>query len=341
MGELAEAEPAVMDAHAAVSSIKKNHLQEVRTMANPPEAVKLAMESVCTLLGHRIDSWKSIQTILRGEGFIRSILDYDTSKLTKQMRDFMKKEYLARPTFNFDAVNRASKACGPLVKWVIAQVRYSEILDKVEPLRNEVQSLEQQAIATKKQAKTMNDLVSELEASIARYKDEYAVLISQTQLIKSEMDRVQNKVDRSLKLLGSLSSERERWETASRTFDSEMSTIVGDVLLSSAFLAYGGFFDQHYREIMWQEWTSHLHDASIKFKPELSFPDYLASADDRLRWQSRGLPADNLCTENAIMLKRFNRYPLIIDPTGQATTFLLNEYRDRKITVTASWTSRS
>ena len=35
------------------------------------------------------------------------------------------------------------------------------------------------------------------------------------------------------------------------------------------------------------------------------------------------------------MLKRFDRYPLIIDPTGQATTFLLNEYKERKITVTS------
>ena len=34
------------------------------------------------------------------------------------------------------------------------------------------------------------------------------------------------------------------------------------------------------------------------------------------------------------MLKRFNRYPLIIDPSGQATTFICNEYKDRKITRT-------
>lgn len=31
------------------------------------------------------------------------------------------------------------------------------------------------------------------------------------------------------------------------------------------------------------------------------------------------------------MMKRFNRYPLIIDPSGQATEFLLNEYKDKKI----------
>ena len=59
-----------------------------------------------------------------------------------------------------------------------------------------------------------------------------------------------------------------------------MSAIVGDVLLSAAFLAYGGFLDLHYREVMWREWSTHLSEASIKFNPELSFPDYLSTADE-------------------------------------------------------------
>ncbi|KAG2345278.1 hypothetical protein BDR05DRAFT_908646, partial [Suillus weaverae] len=336
MADLADAEPAVLDAQSAVSSIKRQHLQEVRTMANPPEAVKLAMESVCTLLGHKIDNWRTVQGIIRRDDFIQRIVNFDTnSQMTKPLRELMKRDFLSRPSFNFETVQRASKACGPLVKWVLAQVRFSEILDKVEPLRNEVQSLESQADMTKKQAAQIITIVAELESKIATYKEEYALLISETQAIKSEMERVQSKVDRSMKLLESLSSEKSRWESGSRTFDAEMSTIIGDVLLSAAFLAYGGFFDQHYREVMWQEWSSHLHEASIKFKPELSLTEYLSTADDRLSWQSKSLPSDNLTTENAIMLKRFNRYPLIIDPTGQATTFLLNEYKDRKITVTS------
>ena len=61
---------------------------------------------------------------------------------------------------------------------------------------------------------------------------------------------------------------------------------------------------------------------------------YLSNADERLRWQANSLPSDDLCAENAIMINRFNRYPLIIDPSGQATEFLLNEYKDRKITKT-------
>lgn len=336
MADLADAEPAVLDAQAAVSNIKRQHLQEVRTMANPPEAVKLAMESVCTILGHKIDSWRTVQGIIRRDDFIQRIVNFDTTtQMTKSLRDTMRKDFLSRPSYNFEMVQRASKACGPLVKWALAQVHFSEILDKVEPLRNEVQDLEQRAETTKKQASAMVQMIAQLESKIEKYKEEYARLISETQAIKSEMERVQSKVDRSMTLLGSLSSERSRWESGSRTFEAEMSTIVGDVLLSAAFLAYGGFFDQHYREVMWQEWSNHLAEANIKYKPELSFTDYLSTADDRLSWQSKSLPADNLTTENAIMLKRFNRYPLIIDPTGQATTFLLNEYKERKITVTS------
>ena len=142
-------------------------------MANPPEAVKLAMESVCTLLGHKIDSWRTVQGIIRRDDFIQRIVNYDTvNQMTKHLRDHMKRDFLSRPSFNFETVQRASKACGPLVKWAIAQVRFSEILDKVEPLRNEVQSLEDQAEATKQQAAMMVTMIAELEKSIERYKEE-------------------------------------------------------------------------------------------------------------------------------------------------------------------------
>ncbi|WWC91126.1 uncharacterized protein L201_006067 [Kwoniella dendrophila CBS 6074] len=333
--DLAQAEPAVLEALAAVGNIKKQHLSEVRSMANPPEAVKLAMESACSVLGHQIDSWRTVQAIIRRDDFISSIQNFDTKKMTKTVRDKMMRDYIGKPAFTYENVNRASRACGPLVQWVIAQVRFSEILDKVAPLRQEVASLEQQAENTKRQAQIVTDTVAELEASIARYKEEYALLISETQSIKSEMDRVQSKVDRSMTLLKSLSSEQERWDAGSKTFETEMGTIVGDVMMSAAFLAYSGFFDQHYREIMRREWMDHLSEAGISFKSDLALSEFLSTADERLAWQANSLPADNLCVENAVMLKRYNRYPLIVDPTGQAAAFIQNEYKDRKITVTS------
>ena len=131
---LADAKPAVLDAQAAVNNIKRQHLTEVRTMANPPEPVKLVLESVCTILGHKVDGWKSIQGIIRRDDFIQSIINFDTRQITKQLRELMKTKFLSRLSYNFDSANRASKACGPLLKWVLAQVQYSELQDEEEPL---------------------------------------------------------------------------------------------------------------------------------------------------------------------------------------------------------------
>lgn len=35
----------------------------------------------------------------------------------------MRARYLSNPDYNFEKVNRASLACGPMVKWAIAQVQ--------------------------------------------------------------------------------------------------------------------------------------------------------------------------------------------------------------------------
>ncbi|EER38945.1 dynein heavy chain [Histoplasma capsulatum H143] len=336
LGDLAKAEPAVLEAQKSVSNIKRQHLTEVRAMGNPPASVRLALESVCTLLGHRVDSWKTIQAIIRRDDFIASIVNYNNEKqMTRSLRNKMRVDYLSKDEFTFERVYHASKACGPLVKWVEAQVNYSEILDRVGPLRGEVDQLEQQALQTKAEAQAIENTINTLESSIATYKTEYAGLISETQAIKTEMSRVQFKVDRSVRLLDSLSSERSRWEEGSKSFETQISTLVGDVLIAAAFLAYGGLYDQQFRKAMIDDWVYQLGQSGISFKPHNPITEYLSNADERLSWQDHSLPVDDLCTENAIILKRFNRYPLIIDPSGRVTEFLQKESKDRKLTVTS------
>ncbi|XP_060804539.1 dynein heavy chain, cytoplasmic isoform X3 [Amyelois transitella] len=336
MADLAQVEPAVIEAQNAVKSIKKQHLVEVRSMGNPPAIVKVALESICLLLGENATDWKAIRAVIMRENFINSIVsNFSTEDITDDVREKMKTRYLSNPDYNFEKVNRASMACGPMVKWAIAQIEYADMLKRVEPLRNELKALEDQAQSNVKAGDEVRELIAQLEKSIASYKEEYAQLISQAQAIKTDLENVQAKVDRSIALLKSLVIERERWESSSETFRSQMSTIVGDVLLSAAFIAYGGYFDQHYRQNLFTTWTSHLAAANIKYRADIARTEYLSNPDERLRWQANALPTDELCVENAIMLKRFNRYPLIIDPSGQATEFIMREFKERKITKTS------
>lgn len=64
----------------------------------------------------------------------------------------------------------------------------------MEPLRNELVSLEVEANGNKMKQEEVNKLIAHLERSIAFYKEEYAQLISQAQAIKTDLENVQIKV---------------------------------------------------------------------------------------------------------------------------------------------------
>lgn len=332
--DLDAAMPAVQQAMKSVQSIKKQHLTEARSMNNPPIGVKMALEAVCVLLGNKVKDWKDIQQVVRKDDFIGSIVNFDNkTQMTSALRKKMQKDYLSQENFTVEKINKASQACGPLAQWVIAQVKFSDILDRVGPLQAEVQQLEDAAQETKDKAQETEILLKNLDASIKQMSAEYRVLVGETGKIETEMKLVEAKVSRSLALLDSLSSERVRWEASSKSFDSQIDTLVGDVLVAAAFMAYAGFYDQQYRKLMMEDWLDHLRHAGISYRSPNPMTEYLSTADEKLAWQQNTLPVDDLCTENAIMLKRFNRYPLIIDPSGHVTDFLQNEYK--KLTVTS------
>lgn len=58
----------------AVKSIKKQQLVEIRSMSNPPAVVKLALESICLLLGENANDWKSIRAVIMRDNFINTVV---------------------------------------------------------------------------------------------------------------------------------------------------------------------------------------------------------------------------------------------------------------------------
>ena len=137
---------------------------------------------------------------------------------------------------------------------------------------------------------------------------------------------VNSKIVKSEKLITSLMQEKQRWKKSSEQFQLHFETLCGDVLLASAFLTYIGFFDRYNRDYLLKKWKGLLNAQKLKFKKELDLIEYLSLPSERIQWQSQKLPNDQLCTQNAIIMKNFNRFPLIIDPSGQAIQFMINHF---------------
>ena len=333
--DLDKAGPALEAAKNSVSNIGKDELNDIKSLLKPPVLIRLTMEGVTYLLTGKKNEWKDVLSIMKRPDFIKKILELDVDNVKDNIKKKVTQEYLKNPEWDIKKITKAFKAAGALAEWLESQLSYADILSKVDPLRKEIQSLQEEAVVLENE-KTQNETnLNELQGTIENYKKEYTVLITNVQHIKQEMQKVNNKVEKSKKLLENLSSEKNRWTDSSNGFTDQLASMTGDVIICSAFLTYCGFFDQLYRNLLLTTWKHYLDKYGLKYKKELSISEYLSTPSERMVWQSHKLPADELCSQNAIIMKRYNRYPLVIDPSGQAVEFILSYYSERKIEKTS------
>ena len=63
-------------------------------------------------------------------------------------------------------------------------------------------------------------------------------------------------------------------------------------------------------------------DAEIELSADYSLPGKLTDAVTIRGWLACGLPNDNFSIENAVMASSARRWPLAIDPQGQANSWI-------------------
>jgi dynein heavy chain, axonemal len=108
----------------------------------------------------------------------------------------------------------------------------------------------------------------------------------------------------------------------------------GDVVVAAAFMSYAGPFPSEYRaELVDKAWLPMIAELKIPASPGFSFSDFLADPSDVRDWNILGLPADSFSTENGVMTTRGRRWPLMIDPQGQANKWVKNMESKRGLKV--------
>lgn len=193
---------------------------EIRNFANPPMKVRLAMEPVIILLSKNCakPEWSECKQYIKREDFIRSVQNFDKNDIPQKVKLYVTKNYIDNAEFDTAAIMKASKAAGPLAKWVESIVKYSIVFHSIAPLREELSKLDKETEEMVAEKKEVDDKIDELEQKIDTLKLEYAANIARVENIKNEMKSVEVKVTRSVQLIKNLSSERSRWDDSSKNF---------------------------------------------------------------------------------------------------------------------------
>ncbi|KAI8736057.1 dynein heavy chain 6, axonemal, partial [Biomphalaria glabrata] len=112
-----------------------------------------------------------------------------------------------------------------------------------------------------------------------------------------------------------------------------MKNVVGDVFIAAACVAYYGAFTSTYRQKLVEGWTKRLIELQIPATENMTLVSVLADIYEIRQWNADGLPRDAVSIENAVLVTKGRRWPLIIDPQEQANRWIRNREALNKLKI--------
>lgn len=215
-------------------------------------------------------------------------------------------------------MRKSSSAAAALCTWVLAIELYSAVAREVEPKRAALRSAETLLAEKQAQLSRAREQLAAVIAKVEELNAQHTASVTKKTALQKEAAALATKLERAEKLIGGLSGERTRWEASITRYDSSLACVPGDALVAAAFLSYAGPFDTQFREGLVSGWLARVAEQGIPSSPAFHFATFLSDPADVRDWQIQGLPSDTFSTENGVIVTRGRRWPLMIDPQGQA-----------------------
>jgi dynein heavy chain 2 len=227
----------------------------------------------------------------------------------------------AAPSFDAATNTRVRGAAAPLAAWVKANIKYSVVLEKIQPLEAELEEAESALERCTERLKTCEDEIAGIDKKVALLKDEFSARTREAEVLRAGLEKAQLTLEKAEGLLGKLSGEQTRWVETKKTLRDQLKALPQQMLLAAAFMTYLAKTPEDARESATREWIDIVDDA--RACAGFDFTRLLSTESQLLSWKQAGLPADPLSRENAIaIVHSTSRVPFIIDPANAAGSWL-------------------
>ncbi|GCC28735.1 hypothetical protein chiPu_0007169 [Chiloscyllium punctatum] len=334
--DLAQALPILESALAALDTLTTQDITVMKSMKSPPAGVKLVMEAICILKGIKPDRvpdptgsgkkiedfWGPAKKVLGDMKLLQSLHEYDKDNIPSAIINVIRNKYITNPEFIPEKIRNASTAAEGLCKWVIAIDSYDKVAKVVAPKKEKLALAEGELkIAMdglrKKQAalKEVQDKLEKLQEQLETNKQKKADL-------ENQVDLCSKKLDRAEQLIGGLGGEKTRWNETAINLGIQYTNLTGDILISSGIVAYLGAFTSTYRQYQTGKWVEQCKEMRIPCSDDFSLTVTLGDAVKIRSWNIAGLPTDSFSIDNGIIISNARRWPLMIDPQGQANKWV-------------------
>jgi len=346
--DLNEALPILEAAIAALDTLTTQEISEIKAMRNPPRGVKVVMEALCVVKKVNpirvpdpsgsgkmvLDYWEPAKkSILSDPKLLRSLVEYDKDNIDPKVITKIRTSYLSNPEFSLDKISAVSRAAHSLASWIYAIEAYDRVVKQVKPKKEALQKAREEYDVVKQKLDAARGELAKVEGKINALQENLQKMQDEKAELEYKMEQCSIKLDRAHTLLSRLGGEKTRWTTLAEELGVAYTNLTGDILLSSGVIAYLPPFTSHFRSDAIGRWTSKLCSMSIPCSSDFSLARTLGDAVETRKWVIDGLPNDSFSIDNAIIMSRARRYPLLIDPQSQANKWIKNGEKEHSLVV--------
>ncbi|TYZ58261.1 hypothetical protein PybrP1_007938 [[Pythium] brassicae (nom. inval.)] len=349
--DLAQAQPMVDAAMAALDTLSKKDLGSCKTMSKPPAGVGDVFGAVVVLFAgvnanvvvqksgkvkDKDRAWEASKKALLGninafvdelKGFKAAVDEQRVPETNwREVRPFLQLEH-----FSVESIEKKNSAAAGLCAWVINIVAYYDAIVVVEPKKAALAAATDRLRAANDTLARVNARLGALEAQLALLSDEFARTSQAVQDAVAAVERGRLRIELATRLTAALGSESVRWTRELAALRERAGTLVCDVLVAASFVSYIGAFTKPFRDVLLADrWVPFLRQAlaARKDAPSGLLADrchpleVLASDAEVAEWTARGLPSDRVSVENAAIARCSRRAPLLVDPQLQGIYWL-------------------
>ena len=228
------------------------------------------------------------------------------------------------PTFTPDIIEKSSKACKAMCMWSRAMYKYYQVTLMVEPKKKLLAEAQISLDETMKILQKAQSTLAAAESQIAQLEASFKEANDKKEQLVFDVDQCRNRLERAVTLMSGLGGERTRWTQSCADLSVAYDNLVGDALISAGAIAYLGVFTPDFRTSITKSWQGKVAELRIPHSIGTMLRTTLADPVAIRSWTICGLPQDSHSVENGIMMAKGRRYPLLIDPQGQANRYIKN-----------------
>eukprot|EP01105_Mastigella_eilhardi_P025496 TRINITY_DN6953_c0_g1_i1.p1 TRINITY_DN6953_c0_g1~~TRINITY_DN6953_c0_g1_i1.p1 ORF type:complete len:4254 (+),score=1253.29 TRINITY_DN6953_c0_g1_i1:29-12763(+) len=329
--QLKQALPHLEAAEKALNTISRKEITEIRALANPPAGMTIVIEALCIMFGRKPrrveqggqrveDYWPEARSLM-DMNFLQKLTAFDKDNISEETIAKLK-PYLTKPQFQLAAVERINQSLKYLCLWIRAMERFYWINKSVMPKRKKLEEAKARVVELNAKVQLSRDRLKELEDNLATLSAQYNAAEAKKASMQAEIQDSQVKMERAKSLLTGLSSEKIIWVQKIADLTQQLSTILGDTLLSCSYIVYMGAFPSSYRQDLLTVWEGFLGEKGIAFSLNYSLSGVMGDPVKIRDWTMHSLPSDSHSVDNGILTTATPTCPLLLDPQGQLGKWL-------------------